>query len=524
MAAVALRRWWLLPLLVCALRELPFLVTQQADPTPTETWISVGYIPKDFLQYVAFLRQVPDQHRWLFVNPFTTEPQDGRFFMLVFLVLGWVSRATGLDPFLTLELSRIPLTFLFFWLLARFVARVFDDPVRQRWALVLAGLSGGVEVLAKLAEPWLPPGTRSVVAQDLWHLQGWSTFAGLFNPLWIAGLAVTLVALEPLLDPARPTARGSLVRLSLAVFLLHWVHLYSEIVVIAVAVVHPFVAWTSGEPIDRTRLRRVAVALCVPLAANAAITVWQLGDPVFARASRQLLGAQDLSVFWYPLTLALVGAFGLRGMAQLARERHPWRTALVAWAAAVVLLHTSPLLNGYHFVFQLHLPVALAAAPAAAGTTSRLRANGRWVALVFVVISLFASSLAITWESISNARRDSLLPRPYVEVARLLGREPPGNVLSPWLIGNLIPAFGPQRSFVGHWFLTPDYKTRARAYAELVGDPRRTADLLTLVERERIRYVVVASSNEAKLAGVFRMRLLRTVRVDGLSVLVLGSK
>jgi hypothetical protein len=143
---------------------------------------------------------------------------------------------------------------------------------------------------------------------------------------------------------------------------------------------------------------------------------------------------------------------------------------------------------------------------------------------VFVVIGLFASSLAITWESILNASRDSLVRRPYVEVARLLGREPPGNILAPWLIGNLIPAFGPQRSFVGHWFLTPDYKARARAYAELVGDPRRTADLLTLVERERIRYVVVVPSNEARLAEVFRARLLRTLRVEGVSVLVLGSK
>lgn len=521
MIPVALNRWWLLPLLVCVLRGLPFLMTQQADPSPTEAWIPTGYIPKDFLAYVALLRQVPDQHRALFVNPFTTEPQEGRFIMLFFLALGWISRVTGLDPFWTLELSRFPMAFLFFWLLARFVGRLFDDPARQRWAFVLVGLSGGIDVLAKLARPLLPAATSAVVTQDLWHLQGWSTFAGLFNPLWIAGLALTLSALELLLDPAPATTRRSLVRLSIAVFLLHWVHVYSEIVVLAVAVVLPLVAWALGEQIDRARLRRVAAALAVPLVVNAGITLWQLGDPVFARSSGQLLGTQQLSVFWYPLTLGLVGAFGWRGISLLGHERHPWRTALAAWAAAVILLHTSPVLNGYHFVFQLHLPVALAAAPAVAATTSRLRAKGRRIALALVMIGLFSSPLVITWESLVDAKEDSVVPRPYLEVARLLNREPPGNVLAPWHIGHLIPAYGPQRSFVGHWFMTPDYKARVRIYDELVGDPRRTADLLTLIERERIRYLVAPLSEEARLAAALQARFLRALRVDGVSVLVL---
>jgi hypothetical protein len=517
---VALKHWWLLPLFVCVLRGLPFLVTLQADPNPTETWVHVGYIPKDFLQYVALIRQVPDQHRFLFVNPFTTEPQQGRFFMLFFLALGWICRITGLDPFWALELSRIPLLFVFFWLLVRFVAHVFEDPIRQRWAFLLAGLSGGIEWLAALVRPWLPAATAAVAKQDLWHLQGWSTFAALYNPLWVAGLALTLVALRPMLEPS-PQGRRDLVQLSVAVFLLHWVHQYSEIAVLAVAVSSPLAAWAFGERIDGARMRRVAAAVAAPLVVNGAITLWQLRDPVFARSSEQALGAQQLSVFWYPLTLALVGAFALRGMALLSREGHPWRTPLVAWIAAVVVLHTSPVVNGYHFVFQLHLPVALAATPAVAAAMSRLRANGRRIALALVSAGLFASPLAVTWQSVADARRNSPVPRPYVELARLLARERPGNVLTPWHIGHIVPAFGPHRTFVGHWFLTPDFEARARLYAELVSDPRRTPDLLALVARDRIRYVVVPSSEEGRIGREFGDQLERTLRVPGVSVLVL---
>jgi hypothetical protein len=35
-------------------------------------------------------------------------------------------------------------------------------------------------------------GLGIVTAQDLWRLYGWSTFEALYNPLWAAGLALTL--------------------------------------------------------------------------------------------------------------------------------------------------------------------------------------------------------------------------------------------------------------------------------------------------------------------------------------------
>ena len=515
----ALRRWWLVPLAVCVLRGLPFLVTQTAPPGPGEAWMPIGYIPKDFLQYVAMLRQVPDQHRWLFVNPFTTTPQDGRFVLPFFALLGAVSRVTGLDPFWTLELSRIPLLFVFFRVLAWFVGRVYEDPARQRWAYVLVGLSGGVEFLAKLAAPWLPEPTRAVVVQDLWSLQGWSTFAALFNPLWIGGLTLTLLALEPVLDPAREPNGRRLAGLALTVFVLHWIHPYSELVVLAVAAVRPLAAWALAEPAVLGRAARTWAALALPLAVDAAIALWQLRDPVFAASSRHMLGPQHLPVFWYPLTLAVVGALALRGFVLLARERHPWRTPLGAWIAAVALLHTSPLLNGYHFVFQLHLPVALAAAPAAAA----LAATRRRLTVAALALGLFVSPLAITWEALADVRRESRVPAPWIEAVERLANEPAGNVLAPWQLGNLIPAYGPQRVFVGHWFLTPDYAERARRYAAVVGDPAEQPALRDLVDRERIRYLVASADSAPRLAAALGERVEGSERAGGIAILVLSA-
>jgi hypothetical protein len=509
------------PLVVCVLRGLPFLVTQLPAPSLGEAWLPVAYIPKDFMQYVAMVRQVPDQHRLLFVNPFTTSPQDGRFALPFFALLGGVSWLTRLDPFWTLELSRIPLLFLFFRVLAWFVSCVYEDPTRQRGAYLLVGLSGGLEFLAKLALPWLPAATSAVVDQDLWSLQGWSTFGAVFNPLWIAGLTLALLALEPILDPVRDLRARRLAGLALSVFALHWIHPYSEFVVLAVAAVRPLAAWALAEPVDLARTARIWAALAAPLALDGAIALWQLRDPVFAASSQQMLGAQQLPVFWYPLTFALVGAFALRGFALLAREHHPWRTSLVAWIAAIVFLHTSPIVNGYHFVFQLHLPIAIVAAPAAVALATRLTAARQWLAATALALGLFVSPLAITWESLADVSHDSRVPRAWIDASKLLGAEPAGNVLAPWQIGNLIPAYGPHRVYVGHWFLTPDFGERARRYVSLVGDSAKEPELRDLVDRDHIQYLVAAGELAPRLATALGTRVKGTRYASGIAILVL---
>jgi hypothetical protein len=115
-------------------------------------------------------------------------------------------------------------------------------------------------------------------------------------------------------------------------------------------------------------------------------------------------------------------------------------------------------------------------------------------------------------------------PAAYLEVARLLAAEPAGNVLAPWDLGNVIPAYGPHRVYVGHWFLTPDYTTRAQAYATLVNTPGREVDLMTLLSEERVRYLVTPAAAEERLTTALGVRVTRVLRVPGVAVIfVLGG-
>src|SRR5262245_1269042 len=62
---------WLAPALVGVLRALPWAVTLGAAPTSAGVLPPIGYNPKDWLAYVAFMREAAAGGRAL-ANPFTT--------------------------------------------------------------------------------------------------------------------------------------------------------------------------------------------------------------------------------------------------------------------------------------------------------------------------------------------------------------------------------------------------------------------------------------------------------------------
>jgi hypothetical protein len=158
---------------------------------------------------------------------------------------GRVVALTGLDPFTVLELSRVPLLILMLLALWRLTGVVLPDRrTRTRtvacWLVLLSGgLEAGVDALA----PYLPEAIRWPVHQDLWHLQGWNTFAATYNPLWVAGLALTFVTLVPLLRPDGPSGIADAAVLGGGLLALAATHPYSTLVVLAVAVTRPVLGW-----------------------------------------------------------------------------------------------------------------------------------------------------------------------------------------------------------------------------------------------------------------------------------------
>jgi hypothetical protein len=493
-ARAALRRaapWLLAASLVSVLRSLPFAaLALRADPARPLT----SYLPLDWLAYVALIRETPSHGGFALANPFTTAPQDGRLVILFLQALGAVHRVTGLDPFWLLELSRIPLTFAFFAVLWWLLGRVLQVHAQRRVALVLVAFCGGMEFLALDAASLLPPALRATLEVQLSPSAGWSTFAALWNPLWIVGLTLQLWIVGLALDPQRTRSFPEFAAFSAGLCLLWFTHPYSAIATVVILAAGWLLPWACGVSVNGRELARLAVALALAMLPISAVAAWQLQDTVQRAASANTLGTQSTDVFWYPLTLGLPLVFAVRGWSYWQRTSNLWGPRLAAWVTGIALLHSSPVLNGAHFVAYLHLPVCLLAAPA----LTSLWTLGPRLPGVAVALALFASPLVLT----VNAVRVSaafVLPDGFAEILADLSRLPPGNVLAPSGAGTLIPAYARHRVVAGHPFMTPDFSSRAAFVDTLLaeGSPEQ---LRAAVLSEQIDYVVAPWDQAARAA------------------------
>lgn len=485
--------YWLIPLAVAGVRAIPFLATRLVPPPEGSVYPPAGYNPVDWFAYVGFIRQAAETGDWLLVNPHTTQPQDGRYFLPLFSLLGWVCRLTGLDPFVALELSRVPLVCAFFAMFWRFAGDFL--PVR-RTRLLAAGLvafAGGLELLAHATFTLWPPRWQHTMLVALSDEYGWNGLAAFYNPLWVAGLTLSLVALRPVFQPVGRHGWAVMGRVAVAAAGTFLVHPYSGLAVLAIG--GGVTLLRAGSRACRADALWLAGGLAGAGLVLAGFSAWQNQDPVFHATARRFFGPHGVSVLWYPLTLGALGGLAAWGAWRGWRQRTPGTRELLVWVAVVVLLHSSPWTSGYHFVYLLPTPLCLLAAPALErllGIFEREEAPlGRQFAAALVVAMTFQSAPALTWRSTQRALGFPF-PAPAVQALQALGRAPAGRVYASPMLGSLLPAYSSRhRLVVGHWFLTPDYVAKRNRYDAVMAGQVSPEAFLAELRREGVGYVLL---------------------------------
>jgi hypothetical protein len=508
-------RFWLIPLAVAALHALPLLALPLAPPPDGTEFIPTSYLRMDFLAYASFIREVAAEGSFVLHDAFTTDPQSPRFVLLYHALAGVFARITGLSALAALEASRVPLVFAFFAALWWFLAPLLPDPRDRLAAAVLAGFAGGIEGWIRPFASALPAAIGGRMEWETSQLQGWSLFASAYNPLWLAALAMAMLVLRPLVFGERPTARA-LAFANAAFVALFYVHPYTAIGVAAIAAAAPATCLVLGDRDRAVRHLASGAAMAPAAIAIAAVALWQLRDPVYRAASGGILGPKSLSVLWYPVTLGGLGAIAIAGARRWLSARHPRRAEIFAWIGAIALLHSLPFANGYKFVFLLPLPLCALAGP----VVREVLAGPAWRAALAGTL-LFAGVGFQTVEAVRATRAESAVPVDTMNLVRALAERPEGNALVPPDVGNLLPAFAPQRVWVGHWFLTPDYMGRVGAYARLLNDANSAPRFRNLAREQRLRFVAVPSSRASIVADAFAGSIEERVPFGALELFVL---
>jgi hypothetical protein len=487
--------YWLIPAGVALLGWLPKLWQIIVPPPKGSEYLGIAHLPMDFLVYEAFVRQAATNGSILLSNPFTTEPQSPRFILLFHWLLGQFSAITHLSPNAVLEIARIGLVFVFFGVLWWFLAPVLKDPRDRRCAALLIGFAGGFESWIHQLYPSISERIEGAnrFAQETWVAFGWNFFGSSLNPLWLAGIIGSLIVLRYSLAENGLASWGEKWIVGVTIFLLYWIHPYSALGTLAIVGMRFCVEWFVRGQLNVSALIKPISTFILPLAAIAVLVSWQLRDPIYRASTGGFYGDHDLSIFWYPITLGAVGLMALCGARAWANQRHPYLPSVAAWIIAIVFLHSSPLINGYHFVYLLPIPLCILAA----GPVRAVFKHSGMPAIV-LALALFAAP-AFTLLGLFKEAENVSFPTDTTRVIAALDNLPAGNVMSHPQLGNIIPARTDHRVWVGHWFLTPAFYRRFDDYRAMTTEPERLPQLLKELNENQIRYLIVPTENAKPL-------------------------
>lgn len=265
---------------------------RQASP-PDRVFMGFRYMEADFYQYAGLIRHAQETNRpWRLRNPFTHEPQDGRFALLYLWALGVAARLTKLEIPPLWFIGQALGAFLYILVFWHFVGHYVASRGQRVAATAIFALGGGFNWVSVL----LRGGAFDQLAQRLStpsrYFWNWSTFGTLVVSPWVwAALCFMLVCYLMLRE--RPRAHlFAFVLLPVCWF----VHPYTGVVAYSALGLLPLAPIATAvvrlEPIPWNRVRanlRVAAPGLLSFAVVFAHQLWARGDSIYRDVADRVL-------------------------------------------------------------------------------------------------------------------------------------------------------------------------------------------------------------------------------------------
>jgi hypothetical protein len=435
------------------------------------------------------------------LDPFTSEPQSGRVLNVFFLVLGTISRLTGLGLPVVYHGARLASGWLLLLSVYCLGARVLATIFARRLALLTAALASGLG-WAFHAVPGQPhpidfgPGLvmpEAIVSLSL-----------LLNPLFCFSMFLMVAILGFAADAFQRDSTRSAVMAGLAALVLGNIHTYDLLPVTATVVAYVLLLLTTRQ----ARLGAVAKAagIIVLIAApSLAYQVWllRLGDitltiktaetPVYSPAPMLLA-----------LGIGLPLALSVFGLARLLRPgAPPFARLLALWLVLGFVMVYAPLPFQRKLAQGISIPAVLLAVYGMEPLLTRIkRAHAVALAAAFLAVML-PSNMLFVGRTLGDLRTNNadylanLMPPLYLrgdQHVALQWLESEADfqdvLLCNSFLGSYAPGLAGTRVYLGHWAETIHFREKLAAYARFLRADTDEAERPDLIREHGITYVL----------------------------------
>jgi hypothetical protein len=483
--------------LVMALTCLPYLYGLLISPEDAH-YSGLLTNPDEHNVYLAYMKQAQEGAVFL-IDPFTSEPQQGRVINLFFLALGRSAALKHIALPIEYHLARLISGWLLLTAIYCLGAQAISSVSARRLALTLAAFASGFGWLYH-AGPGQPHpidyGPGLVMPEAITFL------TLLLNPLFCFS-AFLMIAVIGLGAHALSSGRTrSAVLAGLAILILGNVHSYD--VIPAAVVLAAYLVFLGAA--RRFAFRTFALAALIALigAPSLLYQLWLLhsGEVTLAIKTAEtpvhspppLLLALGLGL---PLFLALSGLW------RAARPGASDGARLLAfWLVLGFALVYIPVPFQRKLAQGIHLPAVLLAIFGVEPLLQHLRRAGTVLAAILVLIALPSNALFLLrakhdLETNNVAYLGNLMPPLYLtgdqyEALRWLDEHASFRdvLLCNSFLGSYAPSLAGTRVYVGHWAETLHYRAKLTSFAEFLRAGAPEASRQAFVRREGISYVL----------------------------------
>ncbi|MBV6521938.1 MAG: hypothetical protein MNPFHGCM_02082 [Gemmatimonadaceae bacterium] len=481
-------RWvWLIGTIAALMHMTPFW---HAKWSARGDWSFTGNltISPDYMQYRVWERQTRREGP-IVSNRFTTEPNSRHLPVFYYWAVGGLARATGVSPEAAYAYSGALLAVALVLLLYGVVRAFLPDPSHHVWTLVALVFGGGLGAYLKVMSALPVIGASSIVTGLVsGPLESWPVFEDYrshyivhtlydshFLLLWVvcvAAVAALYLSIRRW-TPARAVAAAGLFAVATVL------HVYEGVTLVAIAIGVAIALRHDGPEGQNARraawLTAAAVAVCY---AALGLLYRSSGLPFPPWRAINILAATLAIAF--PASWALIAIGGARYF----REGGVPARFIIGWAMACTVVTLSGPFFPYpdRGTMTLQVPLTIAAVAIFFARWGRMTAKAAIVAVVLLGATP-ARLVARSWYY-TGFRSDApfmLINGDHRTTLKALRQAADTNdilLAEPRDLLWLAPDF-PGRLYVGHFFLTVDYRAKNEALTRAIQSPDSMPALLS---------------------------------------------
>jgi hypothetical protein len=462
---------------------------------------------EDSHAYAAYIHSGVEENPLFLKDYSTSEPQEGRYVVLLFTVLAIAQRILPIGIEVWWNIARV-LVILFLSVSTYLLSAALYPGAKERiTSTILLLFGGGFSWVVGLFGGLVPLLAR-LHSTELQYYLGYTVFSFMFHPLAMLSLGCILLAVRELLVfSTHPTAKHAALA---GVFILLAFFDHPSAGVLGFLGGGLFLLYLLVKHSAHRSVRGVIPFLPFALAGGVALlyVLWARGDPIYAFHQTYYLAWDRHEPFWMfpfaigiPLLLAAYALIKRPGFLDGAR----W--ALLGIFAAGAFLMTLFFPAGVKYLYLLFPFLALLAGPvlvllshSVAQRVPRISPRAAWAGLLVLCC---LSAPFVTQARVDEVTQEAKHYLSPFENAGLdfLSTQGSGVVLSDMKIGSMISWTSPQRPLVAHGFLTIHIKDKLLDVESFFDPDASTSGKEGILTKYQITHVFYGP-NEAKLGTV----------------------